>query len=136
MTLQTELSKLLREQGSLISNKAHPLAIEQNNKDVWTLRNKYACGSTWGNDPVFDKWWVKQVAKARNLNMIRKIFGYATAAVVAIFFIVGLERQRKQDKQADAWAEKNLNPEELQKYYDEQEARYDDARPSLENYSP
>jgi hypothetical protein len=86
--LHTELSKLLREQEALVADDAHPLAIEQNNKEVWALRNKYACGSTWGKDPAFDKWWVKQVAKARSLNIIRQIFMWVAIGAVAIFFIV------------------------------------------------
>src|SRR5215469_18620655 len=81
--LRIELSKLLREQESLIASDADPLAIEQNNKEIWVLRNKYACGSTWGKDPAFDKWWIKQVAKARSLNIIRQIL--YCAAVIAVF---------------------------------------------------
>jgi hypothetical protein len=93
--VRQKLSKLLREQEALVADDAHPLAIEQNNKEVWALRNKYACGSTWGKDPAFDKWWVKQVAKARNLNVIRQIFSYAAIAAIAIFFIVDSARQRE-----------------------------------------
>jgi len=92
-TLGTELSKLLREQESLIANDADPLAIEQNGNEVWALRNKYACGSVWGKDPAFDKWWVKQVAKARNLNNIRQILSYAVGIVV----VLGLCYCRKLD---------------------------------------
>lgn len=123
--LQTELAKLLRDQESLIADQAHPLAIEQNNKEVWTLRTKYACGSTWGCDPAFDKWWVKQVAKARHLNIIRKAL---TAAAVAAFFGWLLYSQYQinaQQRKADEWAEKHLTPAELQKYYDDQVASYD-----------
>jgi hypothetical protein len=87
-----ELSKLLREQQEMLDNDADPLAIEQNNKEVWALRNKYACGSTWGTDPVFDKWWVKQVAKARHLNIIRQIFMWIAIGAVAIFFIAENKR--------------------------------------------
>ena len=96
--LQTELSKLLREQQGLVADDAHPLAIEQNNKEVWALRNKYACGSTWGKDPAFDKWWVKQVAKARNLNVIRQIFFYAAIAAVAGWFIAQSERETQYNR--------------------------------------
>jgi hypothetical protein len=87
-TIQRDLSKLLREQQDAIDNHSDPLIIEQNNKEIWALRNKYACGSTWGKDPAFDKWWVKQVAKARNLNIVRQIFMWATITAVAIWFMV------------------------------------------------
>jgi hypothetical protein len=80
-----ELPKLLREQQDAIDSHSDPLVIEQNNKEIWALRNQYACGSTWGKDPAFDKWWVKQVAKARNLNIIRQIFMWAAIAL-AIFY--------------------------------------------------
>jgi hypothetical protein len=92
LPIQRELSKLLREQQAAIDNYSDPrdddfkyLAIEQSNKEIWALRNKYACGSTWGKDPAFDKWWVKQVAKARNLNIIRQIVMWAAIAL-AIFY--------------------------------------------------
>jgi hypothetical protein len=87
-TIQRELSKLLREQQDAIDNHSDPIVIEQNNKEIWALRNKYACGSTWGKNPAFDKWWVKQVAKARNLNIIRQIFMWAAITAVAIWFMV------------------------------------------------
>ena len=86
--LSRGLSKLLREQQDAIDNHSHPFVIEQNNEEIWALRNKYACGSTWGKDPAFDKWWVKQVAKARNLNMVRQIFMWIAIGVVAILFVV------------------------------------------------
>jgi hypothetical protein len=86
------LSKLLREQEALIASEADPLAIEQHNEEVWALRNKYACGSTWGKDPAFDKWWVKQVAKARNLNMIRQIAMWFAIGALAIFWIITSNR--------------------------------------------
>ena len=79
---------MLREQQDAIINRDHPLVIEQINEEVWTLRNKYACGSTWGTDPAFDKWWVKQVAKARHLNIVRQIFMWIAVGAVAIFFVV------------------------------------------------
>ena len=79
---------MLRKQQDAINNQDHPLVIERINEEVWTLRNKYACGSIWGTDPVFDKWWIKQVAKARHLNIIRQIFMYIAIGAVAIFFIV------------------------------------------------
>jgi hypothetical protein len=82
-----ELSKLLREQQDAIKNQDSPLVIERINEEVWALRNKYACGSTWGKDPVFDKWWVKQVAKARHLNITRQILMWIAIGAVAIFFI-------------------------------------------------
>jgi hypothetical protein len=82
-----ELAKLLREQQSAIDHQDDPLVIERINEEVWALRNKYACGSTWGKDPVFDKWWVKQVAKARHLNIIRQILMWIAIGAVAIFFI-------------------------------------------------
>jgi hypothetical protein len=84
-----ELSKLLREQQDAINNQDSLLVVERINEEVWTLRNKYACGSTWGKDPAFDKWWVKQVAKARHLNIIRQIFMWIAIGAVAIFFIAG-----------------------------------------------
>ena len=87
-TTLPELSKLLREQQDAIDNHSDPLVIERNNEEIWALRNKYACGSTWGTDPVFDKWWVKQVAKARNLNIVRQIFMWIAIGAVAIFFVV------------------------------------------------
>ena len=79
---------MLREQQDAINNQDSPLVIERINEEVWALRNKYACGSTWGKDPAFDKWWVKQVAKARHLNIIRQIFMWIAIGAVAIFFIV------------------------------------------------
>ena len=85
---QPELSKLLRKQQDAIKNQDSPFVIERINEEVWALRNKYACGSIWGTDPVFDKWWIKQVAKARHLNIIRQIFMYIAIGAVAIFFIV------------------------------------------------
>jgi hypothetical protein len=107
--LHTELSKLLREQQALIDDdEAEPLAIEQNNKEVWALRNKYACGSTWGKDPAFDKWWVKQVAKARNLNIIRQIFMWAAVAAVAIWFLT--ERIQLENDI------KNMTPDQYEAY--------------------
>jgi len=85
--LRNELSKLLREQESLVASDAAPLAIEQNNKEIWELRTKYACGSTWGKDPAFDKWWVKQVAKARHLNIVRQIAIAIAVSSVAAWLI-------------------------------------------------
>jgi hypothetical protein len=87
-TIQRELSKLLREQQDAIDNHSDPLVIKRNNEEIWALRNKYACGSTWGKDPAFDKWWVKQVAKARSLNIIRQIFMWTAIGAIAIFLIV------------------------------------------------
>lgn len=87
-SLKQELSKLLREQQSAIDNDCDPLYIDRISEEVWTLRNKYACGSTWGTDPVFDKWWVKQVAKARNLNIIRQICIWVAVGAIAISFII------------------------------------------------
>jgi hypothetical protein len=87
--IQKELSKLLQEQQDAVNNHSDPLVIEQNNKEIWALRNKYACGSTWGKDPAFDKWWVKQVAKARNLNTIRQIVIWFAIGAIAIFIILG-----------------------------------------------
>jgi len=81
--LQTELRKLLREQQDAITEKADPRCIDRINGEVWELRNKYACGSAWRRDPAFDKWWIKQVAKARNLNAIKQIL---YCAAVATFF--------------------------------------------------
>jgi hypothetical protein len=83
-----ELSKLLRKQQDAIKNQNSPLVIERINEEVWALRDKYACGSTLGKDPAFDKWWVKQVSKARHLNIIRQIFMWIAIGAVAIFFIV------------------------------------------------
>jgi|SRR6516162_4001517 hypothetical protein len=91
-TPQPELQKLLREQQDALDDRdTHPLCIERINQDVWKLRNKFACGSVWGNDPAFDKWWIKQVAKARNLNVLRKIMG---AAAIASFFIWWIYTER------------------------------------------
>jgi hypothetical protein len=90
--LQTELAKLLREQEAITAG--NPGSIEQNNRDVWTLRSKYACGSTWGKDPAFDKWWVKQVAKARQLNIVRQIMIAAAVAAVAGCFIYNAVDER------------------------------------------
>jgi hypothetical protein len=109
-TLRPELSKLLREQQDMIDNHADPLAIEQNGKEVWALRNKYACGSTWGTDPAFDKWWVKQVAKARNLNIIRQIFMWIAVGAVAIFFVV--ESKSEARERALQTAYYNAHPDE------------------------
>jgi hypothetical protein len=86
------LSKLLQEQQDAIDNNSSPLVIEQNNKDIWELRNKYACGSTWGEDPGFDKWWMKQVAKARNLNTVKQIVTWIAIAAVAIWLITTRNR--------------------------------------------
>jgi hypothetical protein len=87
-TIERKLSKLLQEQQDAIDNHSDPLVIERNNEEIWALRNRYACGSTWGKDPAFDKWWVKQVAKARNLNIVRQIFMWTAIGAIAIFFIV------------------------------------------------
>jgi hypothetical protein len=107
-TIQRELSKLLREQQDVIDNHSHPLVIEQNNEEIWALRNKYACGSTWGKDPAFDKWWVKQVAKARNLNIIRQILMWTAIGAVAIWFIVA-DNRRQEDI-------KNMTDEQYENY--------------------
>src|SRR5215471_11662755 len=98
MTLQNELSKLLREQEQLLQNQKenggeYCYALERNNKEVWALRSKYACGSTWDKDPAFDKWWVKQVAKARNLNMTRQILIYAFGAAFWMWLLFGTSCQ-------------------------------------------
>lgn len=82
------LAKLLRQQEEAVANQENPLFIEQIDNEIWALRNKYACGSVWGKDPVFDKWWIKQVAKSRNLNIIRQIFVWIAVGAVAIFFII------------------------------------------------
>jgi hypothetical protein len=87
-----ELAKLLQEQQDAINSQDHPLVIERINEEVWALRNKYACGSTCGNDPAFDKWWVKQVAKARHLNIIRQILMWLAIGAVAVLFVI--ENQR------------------------------------------
>jgi hypothetical protein len=89
-----ELPKLLREQQDAIDNDSDPLVLEQNDKEIWALRNKYACGSTWGKDPAFDKWWVKQVAKARNLNMVRQTFMWIAIAMVAIFLVINAKHEQ------------------------------------------
>jgi hypothetical protein len=102
------LSKLLREQQDMINNHADPLAIERNNEEVWALRNKYACGSTWGTDPAFDKWWVKQVARARHLNIIRQILMWAAIGAVAIFFIIENNRVNNDIK--------NMTDEQYENY--------------------
>jgi hypothetical protein len=94
-TIQRELSKLLREQQDAINNHSDPLVIKRNNEEIWALRNKYACGSTWGKDAAFDKWWVKQIAKARNLNIIRRIFMWTAIGSIAIFFIVESKHERE-----------------------------------------
>jgi hypothetical protein len=73
--------------------------IEQNSKEVWALRNKYACGSVWGEDRAFDNWWVKQVAKARNLNTVKKIVSYVAVAAVGIWFITSELEQSKEDSE-------------------------------------
>jgi hypothetical protein len=96
-TIQRELSKLLREQQDAIDNHSDPLVIERNNEEIWALRNKWACGPTWGKDPAFDKWWVKHVAKARNLNIIRQIFMWTAIGAVAIFFIVESKYAREDN---------------------------------------
>jgi hypothetical protein len=106
--LQRDLSKLLREQQDAIDNHSDPLVIERNNEEIWALRNKYACGSTWGKDPAFDKWWVKQVAKARNLNIIRQIFTWAAIAAVAIWFITESNRVDNDIK--------NMTPDQYEAY--------------------
>ena len=98
---KSELAKLLREQQDAIDNQADPLVIERNNEEVWALRNKYACGSTWGKDPAFDKWWVKQVAKARQLNIVRQIFMWIAIGAVAIFFIVEDKHVREDSASPD-----------------------------------
>lgn len=103
-----ELSKLLREQQDAINNQDSPLVIERINEEVWALRNKYACGSTWGKDPVFDKWWVKQVAKARHLNIVRQIFMWIAIGAVAIFFIVENNRVNNDIK--------NMTDEQYENY--------------------
>jgi len=94
--LQTELSKLLREQEQLLREQKenggeYCHALERNNQEVWALRNKYACGSRWGKDVAFDRWWVKQVAKARNLNSARQIL--TAAAVIAVILFLSYWRQ-------------------------------------------
>jgi hypothetical protein len=116
-TIQTELSKLLRDQESLVANDAHPLCIEQNNKEIWALRNKYACGSTWGKDPAFDKWWVKQVAKARNLNIIRQIAIWFAIGAVAIWFVV-----ENNQVQNDI---KNMTEEQYENYVQQLDGPHD-----------
>jgi hypothetical protein len=108
LPIQRELSKLLREQQDAIDNHSDPLVIERNNEEIWALRNKYACGSTWGKDPAFDKWWVKQVAKARNLNIIRKIFMWTAIGTVAIFLIVE-DNHRRNDI-------RNMSDEQYEQY--------------------
>jgi hypothetical protein len=85
-----ELRKLLREQQALLEDKdSHPSTLDRNNYEVWTLRNKYRCAPPGTQDPAFDKWWIKQVAKARNLNIIRQIAGYAAVALFFIWLIYG-----------------------------------------------
>src|SRR5215472_12410087 len=101
--LQTELSKLLREQEQLLQEQKensgeYCYALERNNEEVWTLRNKYACGSTW-QDRAFHKWWIKQVAKARNLNIVRQIFLYAAIAAVGLWFIIESLREKENRKE-------------------------------------
>ena len=96
-----ELSKLLREQQDAIDNHSDPLVIERINEEVWTLRNKYACGSTWGTDPAFDKWWVKQVAKARNLNIVRQILMWLAIGAVAVFFVIENNQVNKDSTTPD-----------------------------------
>jgi hypothetical protein len=103
-----ELAKLLREQQDAINNQDSPLVIERINEEVWALRNKYACGSTWGKDPVFDKWWVKQVAKARHLNITRQILMWIAIGAVAIFFIVENNRVNNDIK--------NMTDEQYENY--------------------
>jgi hypothetical protein len=88
MNLNKQISKLLREQQDAIDNQDSPLVIERINEEIWALRNKYACGSTWGTDPVFDKWWVKQIAKARHLNIVRQIVMWVAIGAIAILFII------------------------------------------------
>ena len=105
-----ELAKLLREQQGAIKNQDSPLVIERINEEVWALRNKYACGSTWGKDPAFDKWWVKQVAKARHLNIIRQILMWIAIGAVAIFFIV--ESKSEDHERARQTAYYNAHPDE------------------------
>jgi hypothetical protein len=106
--IKRELSKLLREQQDAIDNHSDPLVIEQNNKEIWALRSKYACGSIWGKDPAFDKWWVKQVAKARNLNIIRQILMWIAIGAVAIFLIVA-DNHRRDDI-------RNMSDEQYEQY--------------------
>ena len=106
--VKVELSKLLQEQQDAIDNYSDSLVIERNNEDIWALRNKYACGSTWGHDAAFDKWWVKRVAKARHLNITRQIFMWVAIGAVAIFFIV--EGKREQDDI------KNMTDEQYENY--------------------
>jgi hypothetical protein len=105
-----ELAKLLREQQEALDNDSHPLAIERINDEIWTLRNKYACGSTWGKDPVFDKWWVKQVAKARHLNIIRQILMWIAIGAVAIFFVVESKSEARERALQNAYY--NAHPDE------------------------
>ena len=116
-TIQRDLSKLLREQQDAIANYSDPLVIERNNEEIWALRNKYACGSTWGKDPAFDKWWVKQVAKARNLNIIRQIFIWAAIAAVAIWFVV-----ENNQVQNDI---KNMTDEQYENYVQQLDGPHD-----------
>ena len=105
---ESELAKLLREQQDAINNQDSHLVIERINEEVWALRNKYACGSTWGKDPVFDKWWVKQVAKARHLNITRQILMWIAIGAVAIFFIVENNRVNNDIK--------NMTDEQYENY--------------------
>jgi hypothetical protein len=105
---ESELAKLLREQQDAINNQDSHLVIERINEEVWALRNKYACGSTWGKDPAFDKWWVKQVAKARHLNIIRQIIMWISIGAVAIFFVAENNRVNSDIK--------NMTDEEYENY--------------------
>jgi hypothetical protein len=107
-SLDTILPKLLQEQQDAIDNDCHPLFIEQNNKEIWALRDKYACGSILGKDPAFDKWWVKQVAKARNLNMIKRIVTWTAIGAIAIFFIIEDNRTSNDVK--------NMSAEQYEQY--------------------
>ena len=111
MPLQTELSKLLREQEQLLQEQKenggeYCHALKRNDEEVWALRNKYACGSRWGKDVAFDRWWVKQVAKARNLNVWRQILGYGATAAFFVFLCFhsssGYVEESQSDQQADS----------------------------------
>jgi hypothetical protein len=106
-----ELPKLLKEQQDAIDNDSHPLAIERNNEEIWALRNKYACGSTWGKDPAFDKWWAKQVAKARNLNIVRQTFMWIAIGAVAIFLVINAKREQDVIK--------NMTDEQYENYVEQ-----------------
>jgi hypothetical protein len=110
--LKTELSKLLREQQALLEDKdSHPSTLDRNNYEVWTLRNKYLCAPPGTRDPAFDKWWTKQVVKARNLNQIRQIAGYAA---IALFFIWWIYSERCAQENRREYLKTHPDAEEVQ----------------------